>query len=307
MESRSRKRLLAALPERVSEREPLARHTSFRIGGPATLFGKPETAEEVAILASLAFEEKIPLFVLGDGTNLLIRDGGIHGLVLVLAGELKRLERKDNRILAGCGAKLPRMVTLAAREGLSGIEGLAGIPGTVGGAIAMNAGTPSGETCDHLKRLTWWEAERGICQGGREAFSASYRNFSWMDGKTGRILLSAEWALAPSESAPLMEDLKAKTRKRKESQPKGTFNAGCIFKNPAPGMPAGLLIDRAGLKGTAVGDAVVSDRHANFILNRGRAKAEDILALVKRVRERVFEVHGVLLETEVRIVGEKNG
>lgn len=293
-------------PDCFQENEPLARHTSFRTGGPADLFGRPRTIAMLSAILREVRQHNLPLFLMGDGTNLLVRDGGIRGVVLSLTTGCKQMDFRKNRITAGCGTRLPRLCLAAARAGLSGMEGLCGIPGTVGGAIVMNAGTPKGAACDFLTHLTVAEKDGTIKEIDSSGFTFSYRHFAWTDKTpvSERILLSATWEMQQEDPAKLKAAYKADLARRKASQPKGAASAGCFFKNPPGDLAAGLLIDRAGLKGSVIGGAMVSPVHANFIVNQGDASAREILSLMEHVRHTVHQSSGIWLETEVRIVGE---
>nr|WP_303649748.1 UDP-N-acetylmuramate dehydrogenase [Desulfobotulus pelophilus] len=299
-------KMTGRFPGLLKENEPLASHVRFRVGGPADLFCSPPDIQTLSAVMKTVSQHNIPFFIMGDGTNLLIRDGGLRGLVIRLGKNCKQIRTEGKSLIAGCAAKLPRVCLHAAGQGLSGLETLAGIPGTVGGAIAMNAGTAEGSACDHLQSLTICEKDGRIRILGKKDFSFGYRLFRWNDGTApeNRILLEARWELQPENPAVLRQKIHKALVLRKASQPVDAASAGCIFKNPDPCLPAGRLIDEAGLKGTSRGAAMVSPRHANFIINQGSAQASDILSLMACIQETVLATKGITLEREVRIVGE---
>jgi UDP-N-acetylmuramate dehydrogenase len=299
-------KLLTDFPGLFREQEPLAPLVRFRVGGPADLFCQPQDLDTLRAVVTHADKKEIPLFVMGDGTNLLVQDGGMRGLVLRLGKGFKEIRVDGDCLYAGCAAKLPRVCLHAAGQGLAGLEGLSGIPGTVGGAIAMNAGTPESTACETLESLKVCEPDGLIRVLGKEAFRFAYRRFYWEDGTPleKRILLEACWRLRKGEAQILRQQIRQALRRRKACQPVAAASAGCIFKNPCADMPAGRLIDEAGFKGMQRGDAMVSPRHANFIINQGKARASDILSLITWIQEQILETQGILLEKEVRIVGE---
>lgn len=299
-------KFLRSFPDLFLENEPLASHVRFRVGGRADLFCRPDNAESLGAVVRMAREEGLPLFVMGDGTNLLVQDGGMRGLVLRLGAGFKSIRTEGNLLIAGCAAKLPRVCLHAAVKGLAGLEGLAGIPGTVGGAIAMNAGTREAASCVHLESLTVCEKDGRIRTLNSRDFSFAYRSFRWKDDTPAedRILLEARWQLMPGNARELRQKIRNALHHRKATQPVAAASAGCIFKNPDSTLSAGHLIDAAGFKGMQQGDAMVSPRHANFIVNQGKARASDILSLMDWIQKEILENCGILLEREVRIVGE---
>lgn len=299
-------KLISRFPGVFRENETLAAHSRFRVGGPADLFCCPEDILTLTKIMAAAKEGDIPVFIMGGGTNLLIRDGGLRGLVVRLGNGFKYIRTEGRQLIAGCAAKLPRACLHAAGQGLTGLESLAGIPGTVGGAIAMNAGTPEGAACERLESLVVCEKDGHVHTLKGEDFTFGYRHFHWKDGTPveNRILLEARWLLDTGNAAFLKHKIRSSLIRRKASQPVDAASAGCIFKNPLPDLPAGRLIDEAGLKGMQRGGAMVSRRHANFIVNRGKARAADILSLMTWIQQEIMDTHGITLEREVRIVGE---
>lgn len=280
------------------EREPLARYTSWQVGGPAERLYRPADADDLAAaLASLPADE--PLFWLGLGSNLLVRDGGIRGTVISTRQVLGGLERiGTRRVRAGAGVACARVARFAAGRGLADGAFLAGIPGTIGGALAMNAGAWGDETWNHV------EAVETVDRGGnrRERFPADYRVGYRSVAGPDEWFVAAR--LAFEEGAGGMDRIRELLAERGRSQPTGSKNCGSVFRNP-PGDHAARLIEAAGLKGAAIGDAAVSDKHANFIINRGAATAADIEALIAHVAEAVEAASGVRLVREVQIVGER--
>ena len=284
----------------VRLREPLAPHTTLRVGGAADCYVQPRGEEDLAKVVRFCNESGIPLFLLGRGSNLLIRDGGIRGVVVSLADEaFGRIERMKERLWCGAGAKL-RAVAQAAREGgLGGLEFFEGIPGTVGGALRMNAGAMGAWTYEVVESVRLMDRRGRITERRRESLDVGYRQGRELGEQIG--LAAGLWGrLEPRER--IEERRRGCNQRRWSSQPAGA-SAGCVFKNPAA-LPAGRLIDELGLKGCRVGAAVVSAVHANFIVNLGGATASDVLALIEVVRERARSERGVELETEVEIVGD---
>jgi len=283
----------------VFREEPMDRHTTFRIGGPARRFIRPGSSSDSAALLTLAEEEGWPVLVAGNGSNLLIADEGLDALV-VQTGRLDTLERTGERtIRAGAGVPLSRLASFARREELGGLEFAHGIPGSLGGAVCMNAGAYGGEMKQVLTDVTAWFPGEGVRHLGPEELDLGYRH-SVFSEKRGAVL-EAEVLLAHrdgEEIAALMEDL---GRRRREKQPLEYPSAGSTFKRPE-GHFAGTLIQECGLKGLRVGGAQVSEKHAGFIINAGGAACADVLALIGQVQETVYRETGVRLEPEVRIV-----
>jgi UDP-N-acetylmuramate dehydrogenase len=282
--------------------EPMSRHTSFKIGGPADALAKPASVAELKACLAFAHEAGLGVFFLAGGTNLLVKDGGIRGLVVKLEGEFKDIAFQGSRLHAGAGANLALIAKKAAVEGLSGLEFAVGIPGTLGGGLVMNAGAHGGELSQVVRSI-------GMLDAARESvleIPASQARFEYRSSRfkgTGELLLWADMELKPGLRQDIDARMEEVLSKRKASQPIHLPNAGCVFKNP-PGGSAGRLIEEAGLKGRRVGGAVISDLHANFVVNTGGAKASDVLALMEEARLKVKERAAVDLENEVLIVGE---
>ncbi|MFW6080712.1 MAG: UDP-N-acetylmuramate dehydrogenase [Desulfosalsimonas sp.] len=308
-----KKRLKERLGERVSFDVPMARHTYFRVGGPADAIAMPADISELMDLAGILHQAGVDWFVLGGGTNLLVKDGGIRGVVVSLKkgfSEIKTVESSGSRVMvrAGAGARLSSLCRYAQENNLEGINFAVGIPGTVGGAVMMNAGTRHGAMNSVIAAIDVLHVPDRTGTIPAESLSFKYRGLEWDRstlGKSGRepVVLAGWFQLSPGDGRALAEEARQLQARRNKSQPSG-FSAGCVFKNPSPDMPAGRLIDQAGLKGMRMGDAQVSEVHANFIVNLGGAKASDILSLVEQVRQKVLLTHGVKLEPEIITVGE---
>lgn len=278
-------------------REPMSRHTSFRVGGPADAYVEPDDVEALRTLLAQARRAKVPIFVMG-GTNLLVRDGGIEGIVVRLVRFDHIHEFQNGLLYAEGGVTIPRLLKHAVEHGLAGLEFAAGIPGTLAGSIVMNAGTRFGEMKDVVRKL------RLVTMAGEVVeLSADQARFAYRRSRLPRGVVVGAWlGLKPGSKSHIEATVKQWLIRRKATQPIELPNAGCIFKNPG-GIPAGQLIEAAGLKGLQKGDAEVSGKHANFIVNRGRATAEDIVALIRLVGKTVREKFGVMLQLEVQIVG----
>ena len=288
-------------PGQVLVDEPMARHTSLGLGGPADLFIEPEDASTFRACADYLADTGVPVLTLGRGTNVLVRSGGIEGAVLTGMKAFTTLERTDDGVRAGGGVGLPRLLEFCATNGLAGLSGLAGIPGTTGGAVVTNAGSFGVTIADRLTGI------RASKPGGSSSYIAR-NEIPMSDRRTelpGELFVEEmELSLDPGDPAEIAAAQRETLEKKWKRQPAGMRSAGCVFKNPDEGA-AGRLIDEAGLKGTRVGGAVVSDLHANFILNDRGATAEDVEELVEIVRERVASAAGVTLELEVEVVGRR--
>ena len=283
--------------------EPMSRHTTFRIGGPADRFLTVESREQLAGLLPALESEKIPWLLLGNGSNLLVSDKGIRGAVLTLGGEFAELALlPDGKIVrAGAAVMLSSLCAFARDNGLSGLEFAWGIPGSVGGAAYMNAGAYGGEMKDVLQSVTHMTPGGEIVTLPAAELELSYRH-SRYSGKRD-VILWAEYLLEPGEKSDIAGKMDDLIGRRKEKQPYDMPSAGSVFKRPAGGYAA-ALIDECGLKGKQVGGAQVSPKHAGFIVNTGGATCEDVLALISEIQKTVKEQTGILLEREVCVVGE---
>ncbi|MBQ8110388.1 MAG: UDP-N-acetylmuramate dehydrogenase [Clostridia bacterium] len=289
-----------AQPGQILTDEPMSRHTTFRVGGPADMFFMPSSGAQVALAIAAAKRAGADCVVIGNGSNLVVRDGGIRGLVIALGEGMARVLREGDVIMAQAGASLARVAAFAQTEGLSGLEFAGGIPGTLGGGCAMNAGAYGGQLSDVL-------IDAEVLVDGqvrtlpREALEMGYRTS--MPLRAGGVVLSARFALTPDDPEAIAGRMRELNARRREKQPLNLPSAGSTFKRPE-GHFAGALIEQAGLKGRSVGGAQVSEKHAGFIVNTGSATAADILELIATVQSEVMARFGVALETEVRVLGE---
>jgi UDP-N-acetylmuramate dehydrogenase len=287
-------------PGQVRRDEPLARHVTFRIGGPADVLVLPRTLADLARVAAWLAREGERAVVLGRGSNVLIADRGVRGVVVKTGRGQEGLRFEHPRLVAECGVSMPYLARQAALRGLSGLEFAGGIPGSVGGAVVMNAGAHGRCTADVVRSV------RVVRLGGETVWPVSELAYAYRESRLQHedaVVLEAEFALIPEDPARTVSRLDEWLRHRSDTQPLGPPSSGCVFRNP-PGDYAGRLIDHAGAKTMRVGGAVVSDRHANYILNLGGASASEVCALIERVRERVRARFGVALETEVKLLGE---
>ncbi|MCU7904637.1 MAG: UDP-N-acetylmuramate dehydrogenase [Candidatus Thiodiazotropha sp. (ex Epidulcina cf. delphinae)] len=282
--------------------EPLSRHTTWRVGGPARCFYRPADRQDLLrFLGRLDPDE--PLFWLGLGSNLLVRDGGFNGTVIAIQGCLGVSDwRGDNRLYAEAGVSCAKIARTAARAGLCGVEFLAGIPGTLGGALAMNAGAFGGETWERVIRVETVDRYGAVHSRVPGDFDIGYRHLA---GPAGEWFLSADLALESGDAAAAQLQIKRLLERRAETQPTRWPSCGSVFRNP-PGDHAARLIEAAGLKGRRMGGAQVSEKHANFIINAGNATAADIEALIEAVQREVEEHSGVVLVMEVRRIGDRS-
>jgi UDP-N-acetylmuramate dehydrogenase len=283
----------------------MAQYTSIRVGGPVDCLVFPADREDLRTLLQWCHEERVPYFILGKGTNLLVRDGGIQGLAINLSRGFNRLAAIEQnsegaRILAEAGESLSKVVDFSWRHNLAGLEFASGIPGSVGGAIFMNAGAFRREMKDVLVSISLMDAAGKETERKIEEMNFSYRSIGL--GKD-EVILGGVFFLKKGEGEEIHTRIEEIMKARLAKQPYDLPSAGSVFKNPPQG-PAGRLIEETGLKGARVGDAQVSEKHANFIVNVGKASARDILELAERVREAVSKEKKVLLEMEIQVAGE---
>jgi UDP-N-acetylmuramate dehydrogenase len=283
----------------VRVNEPMSKHTSWRVGGPAESYFVPNSIEDLSqFLAGLHAD--IPVFWFGVGSNLLVRDGGIPGVVIAASKILRDLTRVDHlSVRAGAGLPCTQLARQCIRWGLGPSEFFAGIPGTVGGALAMNAGAHGGETWERVESVRTINRSGVIHERAPSEFTVGYRSVT---GPSNEWFIEATFRFEP-DVTPSKDVMDEMLERRKQTQPLGLPSCGSVFRNP-PGDYAARLIERAGLKGFSIGGAQVSEKHANFIINRENATATDVEELIEHVRQKVIEVHGVELVHEVRIVGE---
>ena len=283
---------------RVSE--PMSKHTTFRIGGPAALMALPRTAGEAKAAVKAARELGIEPFFLGNGSNLLVADEGYPGFIVKLTGEFDQIQEVNRGLEAGGAVLLSRLSNALPGRGLAGLEFASGIPGSVGGAVTMNAGAYGGEVAQVLESVTFLDEAGEVCTLPASACGFGYRKSIFSNRKC--LILKARFHLDQGDPASIRARMEELAAKRREKQPLEYPSAGSMFKRP-PGHFAAALIDQCGLKGFTVGGAQVSAKHAGFVINRGGAACADVLELVRQVRERVLAQTGVELEMEVKVLG----
>jgi UDP-N-acetylmuramate dehydrogenase len=284
----------------VRFKEMLGYHTSLRIGGPADIFIVPQDIEDIRHALMFADRDQLPVAVIGGGNNLLVTDRGVRGVVLKLEGCLGRAEFHGEEVVAGAGVGLSALIREAAGQNLGGLEGLVGIPATIGGALAMNAGSAEGRISDVVSAVYFLHADGtiGECKPGNGSMSLDAFEFP-----PGAVLVGARLRLQRKPVAEVQREIKQRLRVKKQTQPLALASVGCVWKNP-PGAQAAKLIERVGLKGKRHNGAEISSKHANFIVNRGGAMGADVLALMDIARERVKNHFNIALVPEIRILGE---
>jgi len=291
--------MLGEIRGEVRFKEPLSFHTSLRIGGPADIFVVPQDVDDIRHALMYAEREQLPVAVVGGGNNLLVRDRGIRGVVLKLEGCLGRAEFHGEEAIAGAGVSLSALIREGAALNLGGLECLVGIPATIGGALAMNAGTPDGWIGDFVGAVYFLHADGSIGEF-KPSGGVDYRAFH---APPGSVLVGCRLQFQRRPLPEIQKDIKARLKQKKSTQPLALASAGYVWKNP-PGDLATRLIEKSGLKGKRLNGAEISSKHSNFIVNRGGATAADIIALMELTRDRVHAQFGVVLETEIRILGE---
>ena len=282
--------------------EPMAKHTSFRIGGPADVLAQPANEAELAALLKRAGEHAVPVTLVGNGSNLLVRDKGIRGLVIKLSNIFSSITVEGNVLTFGSGISLAMASKKAASLSLSGLEFAVGIPGTIGGAVYMNAGAYDGEMAKVVTCVRVMDMQGKISELQASELDFAYRHTALQN--SGLIVVSVTVALQPGEAESIAAKMADFSQRRISKQPLELPSAGSMFKRP-PGYFAGTLIEQTGLKGYTVGGAQVSQKHAGFVVNVGGATAKDVLQLISDVQSKVFAAHGVRLEPEVLILGEE--
>jgi UDP-N-acetylmuramate dehydrogenase len=287
--------------DRIFLHTPMSEHTTLRIGGPADMLVRAQSAQEISFLVTYANEFRIPVMMLGNGSNLLVKDGGIRGLVINFGEEMAVISVEGTVLTAKAGASLAAVAKEAARHSLSGLCYACGIPGTVGGGVYMNAGAYGGELCQSILQVQAITQDGQIHTYTNEEMHFGYRHSRVQEDSL--IVTEVSFQLSPGERETILSDMKEFNRRRNEKQPMDVPSAGSTFKRPE-GYFAGQLIDQSGLRGARVGGAQVSQKHAGFLVNTGNATAADFLGLIALVQKTVQEKHGVWLTPEVRIVGE---
>ena len=285
----------------IIENADMSRYCTYKAGGSARYLISVENIEELREALKMAKEKKLDSFILGRGSNVLVRDGGYDGIIIRLSGEFTLIESTQNVITAGAAATNVEVCVLARDEGLSGIEFMHGIPGSIGGAVFMNAGAYGSEICDYVDEVTFMDEDYNVVAKPSKDIDFGYRHTEFMDG--GGIIISVKLRLTPSSADAVASKMDTLLNKRTSKQPMNYPSCGSVFKRPLGGYAAKLIED-AGLKGASIGGAEVSTKHSGFIINKGGATANDITDLIKLVQKRVKKNSGIDLETEVRIIGK---
>ena len=288
-------------PEHILLNEPMKDHTTFRIGGPADCLILPASMEDVAFVFQCLKRHDIPFVILGNGSNVLVLDKGIRGVVIKFNSPISAIRKKKNTLTAGAGALLRDVSEFAAENSLSGMEFACGIPGSIGGAVFMNAGAYDGEMKNIVSAVRAISPKGEIVQFAANELDFGYRHSIFQEN--GCAICEVDLTLTPGNVEEIKEKIAGFTERRESKQPLEMPSAGSTFKRPE-GHYAGTLIEQTGLKGFTVGGAQVSDKHAGFVVNAGDATAKDVLELIRQVQDRVFEKHHVKLFPEVRILGE---
>jgi len=289
--------IFSGLDEIVEQDHVLAPHTWYRLGGPADYFIRPRTVKELKEVVRRCNESHIRLYVMGFGSNLLVSDEGVRGAVIKLEGEeFRRTEFQDEQVTAWAGAELSKLVLDCVEKGLSGLEPLTGIPGSIGGAVRMNAGGNFGDIGSAVESVTLMDIQGNVFEKKKPELIFDYRSVNIR----ARFILYAQLALAQGDPDNILRTVKESWIYKKNTQPLNTRNCGCVFKNPPEGA-AGALIDRAGLKGLQIGGAVVSEKHANFIVAKDGCTSRDVLRLIDAIKQRVRERFDVELQLELEI------
>jgi len=283
----------------ITENEPLWPLTSLHVGGPARWLAKPKTISDLSAVFAWIQEQRLSYVALGGGTNTLFADDGYPGVVIWIRG-LKGIQVDGTSAVVSAGERLSDVAKKLNRTGLSGLEWACGIPGTVGGAVVMNAGTRDGEMASVLESVRVLTTS-GVSRWPVKQLGLGYRTSSLRTGSVEGIVLEAHLKLHQDDTTQCVEREQSLLAARHKTQPRGA-SCGCIFKNPELGPPAGMLLDRAGCKGLSVGAATVSNLHANFIINEGTNNAQDVMELIRQMRARVLDTHGIDLKSEVVIV-----
>lgn len=281
--------------------EPMSEHTTFAVGGPADILVLPQSVKEMSLAIRAARSLELPVTVLGGGSNVLVRDGGIRGVVIQLNQMTKVLSCNGTKILASAGYMLKDVCQFAQQQGLTGVEFACGIPGTLGGAVFMNAGAYGGEMSHVVSRVRTVNSTGGVHTYNAPNLGFAYRQSRFQ--KSQEFVVEIELTLRQGDKKEIQQAMDDLMQKRRSKQPLEMHSAGSTFKRP-PGYFAGTLIDQTGLKGLSCGDAQVSTKHAGFVVNTGHASAKDVLQVIHEVQKRVENAHGVHLEPEVRILGE---
>jgi len=285
------------------ESEPMKNHTSYGVGGPALAYVEPTSIEDLQTIRKYAKKNQILVYCIGDGSNLLVSDEGIDGIVVSLKLDFRNLDFNGNKCDVGCGIKLSQLVKASIKRNLGGLETLIGIPGTLGGALIMNAGAFGQEISNYLVAVKLMQLDGSVIDVPAKNIDFAYRSSSF--GKDD-ILLSAEFQLVESSASKIQKNYDQANNLRKSTQPLKARSAGSVFKNPKE-IAAGYLIDQAGLKGNQIGGATISNIHANFIINNSDAKADDIVQLIKLIKRTIKKKYSINLELEISTLGFADG
>jgi UDP-N-acetylmuramate dehydrogenase len=287
----------------IMENEPMANHTSYGIGGPALALIKPKSLIDLQIIKLFAEKHQVPVYCIGSGSNLLVSDEGINSFVISLKKSFKKILFDDNKCYAGACVKLSKLVKECIKRNLTGLETLIGIPGTVGGALIMNAGAFGNEISNYLTTIELLNSKGVVEQKSATEIEFSYRSSTFNEND---IILSAEFQLEKTSKNEIRKNRDQANLNRKNTQPLKFRSAGSVFKNPKD-FAAGYLIEQVGLKGKTIGGATVSDIHANFIINQANAKADDVVQLIKLIRDTVLKKYSITLDLEITTLGFPEG
>ena len=288
---------LNGLEKIVETKHPLAKETWYGLGGPADYFIKPQDTEQLALVVKRCNENKVPIYVLGYGSNLLVSDEGVRGAVIQLKSDnFSQIKFVKEQVIAGAGVELSRLLLTCAKKGLSGLEPLTGIPGSVGGAVRMNSGGNFGDIGTVVESVTLMDKDGKISEKKKPELQFDYRQTNI----TAKFILEAKINMAEGDPEQITKTIKENWVYKKNNQPLNTINSGCIFKNPR-GLSAGAMIDRTGLKGLQIGGATVSEKHANFFIAQKGCTSRDVMRLIETVREKVQKQFNVELELEIEI------
>lgn len=289
--------------EKVKFDEPMKNHTTIKVGGKADVLVIPTTQDDILNVLRFAKENTIPVTVIGNGSKLLVRDKGIRGIVIKISSKYSEYKIDGEYVTACAGMSMPKLSRLVMKEGLSGFEFACGIPGVLGGGIRMNAGAYGSEIASILVRTTYIDDKLNVKVLEHEEHNFSYR-YSYFKDHPSFVIISGEFKLVKKDISEIKEKMDQNSLSRKEKQPLDYPNAGSTFKRPE-GFYVGTMIEELGLKGYRVGDAEISTKHAGFIVNRGNAKAKDVIAVIEYAKSKVYEKYGVKLENEIEIIGEE--
>ncbi|QGT99413.1 UDP-N-acetylenolpyruvoylglucosamine reductase [Candidatus Syntrophocurvum alkaliphilum] len=288
--------------ERIKENEPMKKHTTFKIGGPADVMVLPENVDEIKTIIKYSNENKIPLFIFGFGSNLLVTDKGIRGIVLKIGNNLKKIDINETQIIAEAGIRLTELSKKVAANSLSGLEFAEGIPGSLGGAVVMNAGAYDSEMKNILVEVETIDLNGNTKKFTNKQMGLGYRKSVFQNSTD--IIVKAQIKLNPGNKEEILTKMRTFSKQRREKQPIEWPSAGSVFKRPE-GLYVGPMVEKMGLKGFTIGGAQVSEKHAGFIINSGNATANDVLALIEHIKKRAVTEYNVSLQPEIKIVGEK--